>query len=240
MTTGFAEVLLRLRTQKQFRTVLFGASNTDRYMPGIHWGDILHLGLRYEYRKPCWIINSGSNGNNTREALARFERDVKSFSPDIVIVTLGGNDCDPRPEKFVPPAEYRNNLREIADRIRAINAIAVFQTYYRMDTVAMKAELAAGFLRNMDIIREEAEANHWALVDQMKLFDQLDEDEFRYKYMLNPMHVNENGNILIGLELLRHLECDISKVPHLERLLPVIQCHKELTAKMEKDHDLLG
>ena len=230
----FAKVLLRLQESKQLRTVVFGASNTDRYMPGIHWGDILHLGLRYEYRKPCWVINSGANGNNTREALARFDRDVKSFSPDIVIVTLGGNDCDTRPEKFVPLQEYRKNLREIADRIHSVNAIAVFQTYYRMDIAAMEAERASGFLRNMDIIREEAEINNWPLVDQMKLFDQLDEDEFRYKYMLNPMHVNENGNILIGLELLRHFKCDIRKVPHLERLLPVIQRHTDLTAKMEK------
>ena len=230
----FAKVLLRLQESKQLRTVIFGASNTDRYMPGIHWGDILHLGLRYEYCKPCWVINSGANGNNTREALARFDRDVKSFSPDIVIVTLGGNDCDTRPEKFVPLQEYRNNLREIADRIHSVNGIAVFQTYYRMDIAAMEAERASGFLRNMDIIREEAENNNWQLVDQMKLFDQLDEDEFRYKYMLNPMHVNENGNILIGLELLRHLDCNMDKVPHQERLLPVIQCHKELTAKMKK------
>ena len=230
----FSGVIARLKDQPEIRIVLFGASNTDRYMPGIHWGDVLHLGLRYKYGKPLWVINSGSNGNNTREALARFDRDVKSFSPDIVIVTLGGNDCDPRPEKFVPLQEYRNNLREIADRIHSVNGIAVFQTYYRMDIAAMEAERASGFLRNMDIIREEAENNNWPLVDQMKLFDQLDEDEFRYKYMLNPMHVNENGNILIGLELLRHLDCNMDKVPHQERLLPVIQHHKELTAKMEK------
>ena len=229
----FAKVLLRLQESKQLRTVLFGASNTDRYMPGIHWGDVLHLGLRYKYGKPLWVINSGSNGNNTREALARFDRDVKSFSPDIVIVTLGGNDCDPRPEKFVPLQEYRINLREIADRIHSVNGIAVFQTYYRMDIAAMEAERASGFLRNMDIIREEAENNNWPLVDQMKLFDQLDEDEFRYKYMLNPMHVNENGNILIGLELLRHLDCNMDKVPHQERLLPVIKRHWELVSAME-------
>ena len=146
----FSGVIARLKDQPEIRIVLFGASNTDRYMPGIHWGDVLHLGLRYKYGKPLWVINSGSNGNNTREALARFDRDVKSFSPDIVIVTLGGNDCDPRPEKFVPLQEYRNNLREIADRIHSVNGIAVFQTYYRMDIAAMEAERASGFLRNMD------------------------------------------------------------------------------------------
>ena len=48
------------------------------------------------------------------------------------------------------------------------------------------------------------------------------------------MHVNENGNILIGLELLRHFKCDVSKVHHLEKLLPVIQRHNDLTATLEK------
>ena len=229
----FSGVIARLKDQPEIRIVLFGASNTDRYMPGIHWGDVLHLGLRYKYGKPLWVINSGSNGNNTREALARFDRDVKSFSPDIVIVTLGGNDCDPRPEKFVPEVEYRRNLRKIAGEIRNSGGIPVFQTYYLMDTEAMTPEWKSGYLNNMDIIRDEAAANNWPLVDQMAVFSKLEDWEFRYKYMLNPMHVNENGNILIGLELLRHLDCNMDKVPHQERLLPVIKRHQELVSAME-------
>lgn len=230
----FSAVIELLKERETLRIVLFGASNTERYMPGIHWGDVLHLGVRINCLKPLWIINSGVSGNNTREALARFDRDVKSFSPDLVIVTLGGNDCNPAPEKFVPEAEYRANLREIAARIVQAGALPVFQTYYRMDVAAMDPERAKWYLRNMDIIREEAAENRWPLIDQYKLFEQLEADEFRYKYMLNAMHVNENGNILIGLEVLRHFQLDAGKISHKEPLLPVMLKHRELVAKMEK------
>ena len=229
----FSAVYELLKTRESLRVVIFGASNTARYMPGIHWGDILQLGLRYTCKKPVWVINSGVSGNNTREALARFDRDVKSFSPDLVIITLGGNDCNPLPEKFVPEAEYRANLREIAERVKTCGALPVFQTYYKMDIAAMDPERAKWFIKNMEIIREEAAENQWPLIDQYKLFDQLDENIFRYKYMLNAMHVNENGNILIGLEVLRQLKLDMTDIPHKEPLMAVMKVHRELIEKME-------
>lgn len=229
----FSAVRERLDKQESLRIVLFGSSNTDRYMAGTHWGDVLHLGLRYTYFKPVWVINSGAVGNNTREALARFDRDVKSFSPDVVIITLGGNDCDTTPGKFVPEAEYRANLREIARRVEECGALPVFQTYYKMDIPAMEPDRAKGFLKNMDIVREEAAKNNWPLIDQYKLFDQLDENTFRYKYMLNAMHVNEQGNILIGFEVLRHFGLNIDRMRNPEPLLVVMKKHCELVEKME-------
>ena len=231
----FSAVRERLDKRDTLRIVLFGASNTDRYMAGTHWGDVLHLGLRYTYFKPVWVINSGAVGNNTREALARFDRDVKSFSPDVVIITLGGNDCDTTPGKFVPEAEYRANLREIARRVEECGALPVFQTYYKMDIPAMEADRAKGFLKNMDIVREEAAKNNWPLIDQYKLFDQLDENTFRYKYMLNAMHVNEQGNILIGFEVLRHFGLNIDRMRNPEPLLVVMKKHRELVEKMENE-----
>jgi len=229
----FSAVRERLDKRDTLRIVLFGSSNTDRYMAGTHWGDVLHLGLRYTYFKPVWVINSGAVGNNTREALARFDRDVKSFSPDVVIITLGGNDCDTTPGKFVPEAEYRANLREIARRVEECGALPVFQTYYKMDIPAMEPDRAKGFLKNMDIVREEAAKNNWPLIDQYKLFDQLDENTFRYKYMLNAMHVNEQGNILIGFEVLRHFGLNIDRMRNPEPLLVVMKKHRELVEKME-------
>lgn len=231
----FSAVRERLDKRDTLRIVLFGASNTDRYMAGTHWGDVLHLGLRYTYFKPVWVINSGAVGNNTREALARFDRDVKSFSPDVVIITLGGNDCDTTPGKFVPEAEYRANLREIARRVEECGALPVFQTYYKMDIAAMEPDRAKGFLKNMDIVREEAAKNNWPLIDQYKLFDQLDENTFRYKYMLNAMHVNEQGNILIGFEVLRHFGLNIDRMRNPEPLLVVMKKHRELVEKMENE-----
>jgi lysophospholipase L1-like esterase len=38
------------------------------------------------------VINAGVPGDTTAGALKRLERDVLSYSPDIVLITLGGND----------------------------------------------------------------------------------------------------------------------------------------------------
>jgi lysophospholipase L1-like esterase len=38
------------------------------------------------------VINAGVPGDTTASALKRLERDVLSYSPDIVLTTLGGND----------------------------------------------------------------------------------------------------------------------------------------------------
>ncbi|MEJ2282992.1 MAG: arylesterase [Desulfobacterales bacterium] len=38
------------------------------------------------------VLNAGVPGDTTASALKRLERDVLAFSPDIVLITLGGND----------------------------------------------------------------------------------------------------------------------------------------------------
>ena len=68
----------------------------------------------------------------------------------------------------------------------------------------------------------------------MKLY-LFDENTFRYKYMLNAMHVNENGNILIGFEVLRHFNLNIERMRNKEPLLVVMAKHRELVEKMENE-----
>jgi lysophospholipase L1-like esterase len=38
------------------------------------------------------VINAGVPGDTTARALQRLERDVLAYSPDVVLITLGGND----------------------------------------------------------------------------------------------------------------------------------------------------
>ena len=224
----FADAVERFEKSEHFRIVAFGASNTERYMPGMHWMDVLEVGLRTRFGRKFQIIGSGISGNNTREALARFDRDVAFFQPSLVIVTLGGNDCNPNREKHVPEAEYRTNLEKIAARIKELGAIPVFQTYYKMDLEAMEPERARNFVRNMEIVRELAAKHHWNFVDQYAVFDRLDPVVHRYKLMINAMHTNEEGNLLIGIELLRHFDVDPYKIPHVEKLLPAIRLRESL------------
>ena len=224
----FTDAVERFEKSEHFIVVALGASNTERYMPSVHWMDVLEVGLRVRFGRKFHMIGSGISGNNTREALARFDRDVTFFKPDLVIVTLGGNDCSTLPEKHVPPEEYRANLEEIGRRIEALNAIPVFQTYYKADLEAMPPEQSRGFVRNMEIVRETANEHQWNLVDNYAVFDRVDPVVHRYKLMLDPMHTNEAGNLLIGAELLRHFEVDPYKILHADRLLPIIRLREML------------
>ena len=212
-----------------FIVVLFGASNTERYMPVLHWGDVLETGLRLKFGRKFHVINSGVCGNNTRDALARFNRDVSAFRPDAVIVTLGGNDCNPKPEKFVPDAEFSANLDEIVAKVRALGALPILQTYYKMDFSGMAPARAEDFLRKMELVRQTAERDKVFLVDQYNLFDRIPGETLRYKLLLNPMHVNELGNILIGVFLLRHFGIDAAEIRHNERLAPALELYRSIS-----------
>ena len=174
------------------------------------------------------MINSGIRGDNTREGLARFDRDVASFSPDIVIITFAGNDCNPTSVKFVPEDEFRKNLLLMAAKIRALGAIPVFQTYYKADNEEITPERAKSFMRYLDVIREAAAESGEFLVDQFKYFDALPFETLRHKLLLNGMHVNEYGNTLIGVNLLHHLGVDPDCIPHNERILPAMKLYDSI------------
>ena len=223
-----SEVVERIKSQGYYRIVVFGASNTDRYMVTTHWSDVLEVGLRSYYGKKPHVINSGVSGNNTREGLARFDRDVASFSPDIVIITFAGNDCNPAPAKFVPEDEFRRNLLLMAEKIRALGAIPVFQTYYKMDNAEIEPERATVLMRYLDVVREVAAESGEFLVDQYKYFDALPFVTLRHELLLNAMHVNEYGNTLIGVNLLHHFGADPALIAHNERILPAMKLYDSI------------
>ncbi|WP_022666688.1 arylesterase [Desulfospira joergensenii] len=67
------------------------------------------------------VINSGMSGNTTADGLARLEDDVLSYEPDVVLITLGGNDMKNR----VNVDTARANLVSIIQRIQDARAMVV-------------------------------------------------------------------------------------------------------------------
>ena len=64
------------------------------------------------------VINAGVSGDTTARALQRLERDVLSKSPDLVLITLGGNDL----KNGVARDLAFENLRIIVESIRNTGA----------------------------------------------------------------------------------------------------------------------
>ncbi|MBI3922187.1 MAG: exo-alpha-sialidase, partial [Armatimonadetes bacterium] len=112
--------------------VAFGDSVTLGARPGVtEYQTFRHLleGRLKEKGVNARVVNAGVGGSNTRDALARMERDVLAEDPQLVIVTFGVNDAAmidggpvARTEPRVLLDEYRANLNEILLRCRQAKA----------------------------------------------------------------------------------------------------------------------
>lgn len=77
------------------------------------------------------IINSGISGDGTYGGLARLERDVLSYNPDLVVVSYGLNDACGGRENI---DAYGERLNEIFSRITKTGAECIFLTENMMNT----------------------------------------------------------------------------------------------------------
>lgn len=77
------------------------------------------------------IINSGISGDAAPSGLARLDRDVLRYCPDLVVVSFGLNDCcNPN----IPLETYTDALRNIFTKVRSTGAEAIFLTQNYMNT----------------------------------------------------------------------------------------------------------
>ena len=196
------------------RVVAFGASNTQRYLPGTHWFDYVEMGFKNKYGGGCGhFINSGISGHTTEDLLRRFDRELAFYKPNLVIMTIGGNDCNPA--KNISAEKFRSNLTLLCNKIKALGSNVLLQTYYACDleliTPAERAELMVEY---MQIVREVAESENALLNDNDLRWARLRDNntEIYRLLMLNSMHVNDLGNQVIGLDLMRMLGLPLKEI----------------------------
>ena len=201
----------RLASEPMTRIVALGSSNTERgaHGQGWHnWFDWLDVGLRERFGRVHHTINAGVSGETSRDMLARFDRDVALYRPHLVIITTGGNDCNPANELSLE--EFGANLSELVRRVRRLDGCeALLQTYYSIDVAALteEAERARQFAGYMQVVREVAAQDEAALVDHLARWERLRHaDLAAYRCLMrDPMHLNPLGNMVFGLDLLRAL-----------------------------------
>ncbi len=99
----------------------FGDSLTYGYgvISGVSFMDKLKKSLPEEFSDKDWtIINSGINGDTTREGLRRIYRDVIDHDPDIVTILFGSNDSAFNDYQHRAITEFELNLAEITRLIQ--------------------------------------------------------------------------------------------------------------------------
>lgn len=63
------------------------------------------------------VFNAGYPGDNTRQLLLRFEKDVRSYEPDCVVLMAGTNDFL-NSHNLISSEEYRNNILQLISQCR--------------------------------------------------------------------------------------------------------------------------
>jgi lysophospholipase L1-like esterase len=190
------------QTQQSFRIVAFGSSNTELSWDngGRHnWVDWLNLNLRAHIGRHICLINQGIGGETTENLLGRMGRDVFSFQPSVVIVTIGGNDAI----QGFTLRQYSDNLRKICSLIRENNALPVLQSYYCPVYHQGNASFKQAFESFMQAVRILAQEMDIPLVDQYKRFEPFyrKHPEQYGKLMRDWMHVNHLGNLIMGMQI---------------------------------------
>ena len=201
------EVIERLRSQiklgEKVRILAYGSSNTERFLPGMHWFDVLELSLRDTYGRFHHCLNTGLCGDTSRGLLARFPSDAALFRPHLVIITIGGNDSNPA--QGISPEQFDANLSALNSQFTAIGCQVLFQTYYAPDPVR-QGDLTL-FRNYMEIVRTVAQRTGSGLVDHLvrwEAFQQARPAQY-LQLMHDGFHVNQRGNAVLGLDLAREL-----------------------------------
>ena len=102
--------------------VIFGDSLSAGY--GIEvdqsWATLLQARLKvqgYEHR----VVNASISGETTEGGATRINTALKDFSPDLIILELGGNDG----LRGIPTSQMKANLSKIVNRAKASGAAVV-------------------------------------------------------------------------------------------------------------------
>lgn len=207
--------------------VTFGASVTAPRGRITTFSDLLANDLSY-HGKDVKIINAGVGGNTTKMAQARFEKDVLSVKPDVVVIMFGINDAavdvwkDPPADKpRVSLEDYRRNLTEMIRDLKEQGARVVLMTpnpiYWSETTLRLygkppyQPDDVDGFnvlLRDYNTALEEiAKTEEVGLVDVFAAFEAYDAEPKHKAGSLNSdgMHPGDPGHRIIADLLIKHL-----------------------------------
>lgn len=188
------------------RFLAYGSSNTERYLPGMHWFDCVHLGFTRKYGKVGQFLNTGSGGDTTEDLLNRFDLDAGFFKPHFVFLTIGGNDS-----RVMDVERFGANLRELYRRFEALDTKVILQTYYAPDSTEENPHCA--FYNFSDCVRQVAGETGSYLIDNLRrwLPFRAHHYDLYQTLMLDEFHLNEGGNRVYGYDIARSIGCPLEE-----------------------------
>ncbi len=199
-------------SMRKITVVTFGASVIEGIIglknPSDRWTVMLGRKLTEAFPEIEFdIVNSGIGGQTMREGMARFEKDVKAYSPDYLILGFGGNHDDPKNEKRrVSAGEYRKLLDELKNRLDPKTEIIVMvmppaiddqHWAYKMPYVLQKGGMDKMQERDRNVSREFAGNNNYPVIDlSFKLRELMKASSPNYYTLPDGIHLTKNGYLV--------------------------------------------
>lgn len=152
------------------------------------WAHVLSGGA-FQY-----VQNGGVAGDDTSEALVRFQSDVAAYSPNIVPIVFGINDA----VSAMPLATFSANIREMVRLVRSIGATPWLATVSgNVNTGGVQQRIATYNLW----IRQYAAAEGLALLDIASVMTNPADGKIPAAYDLDGTHQNAGGAKAIGQKI---------------------------------------
>jgi lysophospholipase L1-like esterase len=109
------------------RVMCYGDSNTDGPATG-NWATLLGPELQELLgNRPVESINAGVSGYSSYQGMRRFEMEVETYEPDMILVSFGWNDAADalgRPDKdYLPPSPAIAEVQRVLYRTRGFRML---------------------------------------------------------------------------------------------------------------------
>ena len=190
--------------------IAFGSSVVERTIEGTHWFDCLEIALNWNRGRIHHCINLGHSGDTSRDLLARFDRDLTPLKPNITFIKIGGNDTGSDPD--ISTLEFKSNMNQLVSKLRAIGSKVCLMTYHSPISKLYGEERVRKLSRFMEVIREVASSEGTYLIDDLPTWEILRKEHpsIHQSLIQDEIHLNNLGNIFLGLSLIKKLNLDMS------------------------------
>ena len=195
----------------------------------LNWAGLLWQGLGQCFPKGYTVINSGISGDSAAGGLARLERDVLRFDPDIIFISFGTNDCSK-----TTPALFKRDLREMIRRIRAHGPCKIILRtpnplvdFASGQELTVKRQIGKTVVNNCmkkfaQVIVEVAERDKTLLVDHYACWTKSMKSKYAGEMRLlmgDSCHPNANGHRRLYHEIAPIFKADLKFQHEWEHLL---------------------
>jgi len=201
-----------------------GADTADE-----RWYNILQGKLSERFPAICFpVVNGAVGGESTREVMRRFDRDALAYSPDYLLVMVGGNNNDyTKPERIVPLEEVKSLMEEMLRRapVKTQVVAVVFGPVINEQHQCSKNTAYLAALKKMSIagLNELLEPERKIFREFIKKYSLPSLDLYETfkdapeKYILpDGVHLNKHGHAVFAEKMFEIMEKLISKKENIQ------------------------